>query len=99
MSPLRASLQGAIEARPSLKLHLARQTLADLPFGPRPEPARGNLRRAMVYAVRDVVACNDEVLAHLILSTQHDVDMGLSVSQWSVATHSSRSRGPAPPAP
>ena len=72
---LRAPLEGAIEARPPLLLDLRGQALPDLPFRPRPEPSRGELRGAMAHAVRDVLSGDDEILAGLVLASQQDVDV------------------------
>ena len=72
---LRAPLEGPIQTRPPLLLDLPPQALPDLPFRPRPEPARGELRGTMAHAVRDVLSRDDEVLAGLVLASQQDVDV------------------------
>jgi hypothetical protein len=65
------ALQGAIQARPPLLLHLALQGLLDLQLGARSQPFGRQLGGAMAKAIGDVVARDDEVFAGVV-APAHD---------------------------
>jgi hypothetical protein len=66
-------LQGAIQARPPLLLHLALQGLLDLQLGARPQPFGRQFGGAMAEAIGDVVARDDEVFAGVVAPAHDDV--------------------------
>ncbi|CAM5187914.1 hypothetical protein CDEN61S_01603 [Castellaniella denitrificans] len=67
------ALQGAIQARPPLLLHLALQGLLDLQLGARPQPFGRQFGGPVAEAVGDVVARDDEVFARVVTSAHDDV--------------------------
>ncbi len=67
------ALQGTVEARPPLLLHLALQGLPDLQLGARPQPFGRQFGGPMPEAVGDVVARDDEVFAGVVAPAHDDV--------------------------
>ena len=74
---LRLPKQLAVEPRESLLAHLALVALPDLVLGHRAELQGQQLARPLADAVGDVVACNYQVLADLVLAAQDDVAVGV----------------------
>ncbi|KAF1014787.1 MAG: hypothetical protein GAK31_02274 [Stenotrophomonas maltophilia] len=66
-------LQGAIQARPALLIHLTPHGLPDLQLGARPQPFGHQLGGAMAEAIGDVVARDDEVFAGVVSPAHDDV--------------------------
>ena len=69
------ALQGAIQARPPLLLHLALQGLLDLQLGARPQPFGRQFGGTMAEAISDVVARDDEVFAGVVAPAHDQVGM------------------------
>ena len=67
------ALQGAVEACPSLLLHLAGQRALDLQLGARPQPFGRQFHGPLAHAAGDVLLRDDEILAGVVLAAQHDV--------------------------
>ena len=74
------ALQGAIQARPPLLIHLAPQGLLDLQLGARAQPFGRQFGGAMAEPIGDVVARDDEVFAGVVAPATMCV-CGLSVFQ------------------
>src|SRR5690606_33724236 len=67
--------QLAIEAGPAILTDFALQPLPDLPFGTRSQPFGGQLAGPVAHALRDIVACDDQVPPGFVLATQDDMGM------------------------
>ena len=67
------ALQGAIQARPPLLIHLAPQGLLDLQLGARAQPFGRQFGGAMAEPIGDVVARDDEVFAGVVAPAHDDV--------------------------
>src|SRR3546814_13430041 len=65
--------QAPVVAGEALVLRLFAQLVLDLDVGARPEVEGDDLRRALAHALGDVLARDDEVMAAVVLATQHDV--------------------------
>ena len=69
------ALQGSIQARPSLLLHLTLQALLDRQLAARPQPFGRQLGGSVAETIGDVVARDDEVFARVVAPAHDDVHM------------------------